>query len=175
MSLHALRRPQRRDTALHSGPVCGLWPGQIDRGEKVVFSVCRVHRSQPSTGPTSIWHPGLEESWRAIVGRTGRRVRRGAPPARHWGLQSGKRPGLPAWKCASRRPTPIESTSATVRLRTKVTKGPTAGPSAWEWCSSYRGSQRALALRQRLAPGRSCLAGAEFERGMLIDRQMRPR
>ncbi|MFI9345730.1 transposase [Streptomyces sp. NPDC052773] len=37
---------------------------------------------------------------------------------------------------------PIESTSATVRLRTKVTKVPAAGPPGWRWFSSWSSQPR---------------------------------
>ena len=43
-------------------------------------------------------------------------------PAEHWG--------------APQTSNPIESTFATVRLRTRVTKGPAAAPPGWRWCSS---------------------------------------
>ena len=50
---------------------------------------------------------------------------------------------------------PIESTFATVRLRTKVTKGPgSPGGRAGDGVQAHRGRQRTLALRQRPAPGR---------------------
>ena len=49
---------------------------------------------------------------------------------------------------------PIESTFATVRHRTKVTKGPGHGPPGWPWRSSSSSRRRPLARRQRTPPRR---------------------
>ena len=61
---------------------------------------------------------------------------------------------------------PIESTFATVRLRTKVSKDPAAGRPGWRWCSRsskprYVNGPHLVALVR---------AGAKLEKGVLIER-----
>ncbi len=50
---------------------------------------------------------------------------------------------------------PIESTFATVRHRTKVTKGPAPGPPGWPWRSSSSSQRRTAGARQRAPPRRA--------------------
>ena len=71
---------------------------------------------------------------------------------------------------------PIESTFSTVRLRTRVTKGPgSKGSRAGDGVQAHRGGQRTLALRQQPAPGRLVRVGAKFEKGVPSSGQMRSR
>jgi hypothetical protein len=78
----------------------------------------------------------------------------------------------PSTGSTSRRPTPIESTFSTVRLRTKVTKGPgskAAGPAmAFKLIESAQQRWRAVNGPHLVALVR---AGARFDEGVIVERQ----
>jgi transposase-like protein len=66
---------------------------------------------------------------------------------------------------------PIESTFATVRHRSKITKGAwLAGGGPGDGIQAHRVSPRPVARRQRTSPGRPVRAGATFINGKLVER-----
>jgi hypothetical protein len=67
----------------------------------------------------------------------------------------------------------IESTFATVRLRTRKTKGLAVAPPACNGLQTAGGSRGALALRQRTPPGRTRSRWGDF-RGRIHHRARKP-
>ena len=82
-------------------------------------------------------------------------------PAEHWGhLKTSN---------------PIESTSPSVRLRTRVTKGPGKRPPGWRWRSLLESAQDRCGRSTARVPGRSLRAGARFDKGVMVERLRRAR